>query len=246
MIQDLESLIQLQTIDARIHELTHSKAAFPKELSELEALVTKAQKECDAITIKIAAVESEKKAVQEKVKEANQSLDKSQERLNAIKTNREYDAVHSEIETFKGVIAGADSRIKHCDTEIENLTKANEEKTAELEKIKSDNEAKINELKTKISQIDVQIEEQKILRGKITVLVPKPLMRTYEHILTRKKNGKALSFVNAETHTCSSCFRVLEMQLVNEIHRGTKMLTCQNCGSIFIWDNNDGQQPSAA
>jgi predicted nucleic acid-binding Zn-ribbon protein len=35
---------------------------------------------------------------------------------------------------------------------------------------------------------------------------------------------------------------VLETQLLSEIRRGSKMITCQNCGSIFIWGDNSDEK----
>jgi predicted nucleic acid-binding Zn-ribbon protein len=235
MIHDLESLIQMQKIDVRINQLVQSQADYPKSLAWLETGVIKAKKAMDSISEKMTALEAEKKSVQEKVEDAKIALEKSQERLNSIKTNREYDAVHAEIETFKGVIAGADGRIKHIDEESEKQKLTLEASLADYEKIKGENEGKIADLKTKIASIDSSIAVLKQERGTVSVTVPKPLLRTYEHILARRKNGKVLSFVNTDTQTCSSCFKVLETQLINEIRRGTKMIACQNCGSIFIW-----------
>jgi uncharacterized protein len=238
MIHDLESLIQLQKIDDRIHQLVQSQADYPKVLAGLEAGVSKARKSVDFVLEKMAGLEGEKRSVKEKVEEAKNNLEKSQERLNSIKTNREYDAVHTEIETFKSIIAGADGRTKHIDEELEKEKQDLAANTAEFEKIKAENEAKISLLSTKISSIDSSIALQKKERDEICTGVPKPLLRTYEHILSRRKTGKVLSFVNNDTQTCSSCFKVLETQLLNEIRRGSKMILCQNCGSIFIWGDN--------
>ena len=192
----------------------------------------------NSINGKITAIEAEKVSILEKAEDAKKSLDKSQERLNSIKTNREYDAVHSEIETFNHVIAGADGRIKNCDAEIEKQKQGLEAATAEYEKVKNENEPKINELKDKLASIDSLIAAQKVERDAIVAVIPKPLLRTYDHILSRKKNGKVLSFVSLDTKKCSSCYKMLETQLINEIRRGTKMITCQNCGAIFIWEEN--------
>jgi uncharacterized protein len=247
MIHDLESLIQLQKIDVRIHQLVQSQADFPRELAELEAGVSKAKRAVDSVTEKMAALDAEKKSVLEKVEDAKTALEKSQSRLNSIKTNREYDAVHAEIETFKSVIAGADGRTKHIDDEMEKQKQVLETNTAEYERIKSENGVKIADLSSKISSIDSSIAQQKQERDAIGAAVPKPLLRTYEHILSRRKTGKVLSFVNNDTRTCSSCFKVLETQLISEIRRGTKMITCQNCGSIFIWgDDIDGKEEKPA
>lgn len=235
MLHDLESLIQLQKIDARIYQLLQSQKDYPAELAALLASVSNAKRSVDAIVEKRDGLEGEKKSILEKVEDAKNALEKSQERLNSIKTNREYDAVHSEIETFKNVIAGADSRIKHIEEDVEKQKQALDAGTVEFEKIKAENETKIADLSSKISSIDSSVSQLKKERSTISAAVPKQLLRTYEHILSRRKSGRVLSFVNNDTRTCSSCFKVLETQLINEIRRGTKLITCQNCGSIFIW-----------
>lgn len=235
MIKDLESLIQLQNIDLRIYEFIQSQKDYPKLLLDLERTVATAQKSMDSVNLQIAANLADKKAFEEKVADAKNSLEKSQQRLNLIKTNREYDAVHSEIENFKSIIAGADARMKNLAAETEKIQQSLNEHKAEYEKIKSENDSKIEELKTKISSIDSSVAALKNERAAITANISKSLLRTYEHILSRRKNAKVLSIVNNETRICSSCFKVLETQLINEIRRGTKLLTCQSCGTIFVW-----------
>jgi uncharacterized protein len=246
MIKDLESLIQLQTIDLRIHELVLSQSDLPRTLSDLKRAVATAQKAVDAVTMQLAANAAEKKSFEEKVADAKTALDKSQDRLNSIKTNKEYDAVHTEIENFKSIIAGADARMKQLSEETDKLQQSLEIHKADAEKIKTENEPKITDLTTKIATIDSTIAGIKQERGAITASMPKPLLRTYDHILSRKKNAKVLSVVNNDTRTCASCFKVLETQLINEIRRGTKLLTCQNCGAIFIWSGPEGDTKAAA
>jgi len=245
MIHDLESLLGIQKIDIKISQLIQSQADFPKNLADLEDTVSKAKSFLDTIAKKIASLETDKKTIQDKVIEAKTALDRSQDRLNSIKTNREYDAVHAEIENFKNVISGADNKIKHIDEEREKQNQALEAATIEYEKVKSDNQGKINEFKGKLSTIDSSIAALNVERVKACADVPKPALRTYEHILKRKKNGKVLSFITIDSHTCTNCFKVLETQLINEIRRGSKIMTCQNCGSIFIWENT-AENPEAS
>jgi predicted nucleic acid-binding Zn-ribbon protein len=85
----------------------------------------------------------------------------------------------------------------------------------------------------------VSIAELTARRNEIMATVPKAILRTYDYILKRRKTGQVLSFVKGDARTCSVCFKILEPQLINEIRKGAKMITCQNCGSIFIWKNED-------
>ena len=67
MIAELESLITLQRIDARIGEFVRAKGGFPATIAELEVAVKKTQDALDALTKKQADVLGQKKAVEEKI-----------------------------------------------------------------------------------------------------------------------------------------------------------------------------------
>jgi uncharacterized protein len=239
MISDLESLIRLQEIDLKISELVHAQEEFPSTISSYSSTIQTASNAVDSINKRIAEVVSEKKSLEDKISEAKSQLDKSQERLNTIKTNREYDAVHTQIENFKNVLTSGDTKLKTLAQESELLQQTLEKETAELEKIKSENEPHIAEIKGKIDTLGLSITELTSQRREIMATVPKAMLRTYDYILKRRKNGQVLSFVKGEARTCSVCYKILEPQLINEIRKGNKMIICQNCGSIFIWKNED-------
>lgn len=246
MIKDLELLVQLQSVDLSIHDQLQSQSDLPVQLSSLERSIAAATKAVESFGSQLAANAAEKKLFDEKVLDAKNALEKSQERLNSIKTNREYDAVHAEIENFKNIIAGADAKTRNLLAEADKLTIALEEKKADFDKINAENEPKIADLKSRIASIDSTVAALKREREGIAASVPKSLLRTYDHILSRKKSGKVLSYVGTDSQTCSSCFKVLETQLINEIRRGTKLLTCQNCGAIFVWGENPEEKTSSA
>jgi uncharacterized protein len=239
MHSDLESLINLQHIDARISEYAREQEGFPAALSELESINKKAQDAVETIKRKMDALSNEKKSLESSIAEAKARLDKSQDLLNTIKTNREYDAAHTQIENFKTMIITGDVKIKKIDQDSAELQQSLETKQTEMEKTVSDNAAKIAELKSKIDTINGSIAEVTSKRDDVVKTVSKTLLRTYNHILKHRKSGQVLSFVNSSDRTCSVCFKILEAQLVNEIRKSDKIIICQNCGSIFVWKNDD-------
>jgi uncharacterized protein len=238
MIPELEALVKLQEIDAKVSELVCSKEKFPQALAELETALKKAQDTVDSLVKKQNAILGEKKKEEAKISEAVAQLDKSQEILNTIKTNREYDAIHTQIENFKQIVSGGDSRLRKFDAESSEIQKAIDAAVSGLTKIKAENDPKIEEIRKSMESIDASIEQASTGRPEIVAMVPKHLLRTYEHILKRRKNGKVLSFVNNESKTCGVCYKILEAQLVNEIRKSNEVIICQNCGSIFVWQEN--------
>ena len=239
MHSDLALLINLQRIDARINELTRDREVFPTSISQFEDAIQKARATVDGLTKKLEALLQGKKTLEESITDAKAHLDKSQDLLNTIKTNREYDAVHTQIENFKSVVSNSDSKIKKFDADAGELTQSIEKAKAELEKIASDNESKIAEIKNKMDAIGASIAQMTEERNSVIKSVPKTLLRTYNYILNRRKSGRVLSYINEDERTCSVCFKILEAQLVNEIRKSDQVITCQNCGSIFVWKDND-------
>lgn len=234
MIDDLENLRVLQEIDLRIRQQELAQEQFPATVEELQTAITKSKESLEGFEAKLKKAQSEIQAFEDQIHNNRDMLEKSQSRLNSIKTNREYDAVHAEIESQKNSINNAENRKKNLLEDVEKLQQLVNEKAKEYEQIKTENEPQIEELKSKIAAIDSTIAQISKERDVVVPKISKPILRTYDLIRKKRKTGRALSNVTGKT--CAICYKVLEPQLFNEIKRGNKMILCQNCGSIFIWD----------
>jgi uncharacterized protein len=240
MIEDLIDLKQLQEIDLRIHEQELAQEQYPAAVAELQNAIDKAKTNLSSSSAKLVKAQKENASFDEQIQKSKDMLDKSQERLNSIKTNREYDAVHAEIESQKNILNHAETRKKSLLEEIEKWQGMVEKNSAELKKIEDENEPQIKDLKKKIAAINSTIAEIVKERDVVAPKISKPLLRTYDLIRKKRKTGRAVSNIST-TRTCTVCYKVLEPQLYNEIRRGLKMILCQNCGSILIWDETTPQ-----
>lgn len=239
MIQDLEYLVKLQEIDLRVREQESAKEQYPKAVADLEGRIESAREAGSAAEERLAKLASEITAAGEHADKLRDSLNKSQERLSSIQTNREYDAVHKEIEAQKALLASAESRKAALESDIEKGKAALEEAKQAYESAKAELQPQIDDLKTKIGAIDSVIAEIAAERAKVSPMVSLPTMRTYDSIRKKKKSGRAVSLVGKEK-TCGVCFMILQPQLCSEIRRGTKIILCENCGSMLIWDEAAG------
>jgi len=237
MIPDLENLIKLQEIDLRIKEQELAKEQYPAAVLDLENQIKKTQNVCTNAKSKLDQLTGSVKNIDEQTEKARESLSKSQERLSSIKTNREYDAVHKEIEAQKNLLGNSEGKKKSIEADIEKQTKIVEEAQTELEKTQSELQPQIDDLKSKIGSIDSNIAEITKERDAVSPLVSKATQRTYDSIRTKRKTGRAVSLVGSNK-TCSVCFRVLQPQLANEVRRGSKIIICESCGSMLIWDES--------
>ncbi|MDR0330508.1 MAG: C4-type zinc ribbon domain-containing protein [Chitinispirillales bacterium] len=235
MIQDLEYLIKLQDIDLRIKEQELAKEQHPAAVSSLAKQIALAEAANAAAEERLSQLMGGIKGIDDQTAALRESLDKSQERLGSIQTNREYDAVHKEIEAQKAMLAATESKKSDLEANIERHKAEYEEAQKSFENIKAELQPQIDGLEAKIGAIDSVIAEITTEREKVSPSVSLQTMRTYDAIRKKRKNGKAISLVGGNK-TCSVCFMVLQPQLCSEIRRGTKIILCESCGSMLIWD----------
>ena len=238
MVKNLKCLFELQNIDFRIIELQNSKEEFPKEAKALEDMISDKFNTIQSVTAKIEQHQGEKKRIEEQLLEAKHNLEKSTIRLNAIKTNKEYDAVHLEIETLKNMILQNEKRVQKVASEmLENESVLNEYQN-DFDKFVAEKRPVIDDLRAKISAIDSNISIIISERDKILPEIQKPYLKAYEHIRQSRKNGKVLSIISGSQRNCSICFQNLQPQVINQVRRGTNLNYCQSCGSILVWQDH--------
>lgn len=235
MSNDFRKLLELEKIDLRIIELEQSKEEYPKTVEKLEKVISDAKAGLENIEARLEDARKEKKAVEEQKANAQLSLEKSQERLNSVKTNKEYDAVHTEIETHKNILSTADKKILRFSDEIYAIENELNEAKGEYDKTVEANQPQIDELKEKIATIDSAIAEVVTERESLVPDINKRYVRTYDHIRAGRKRGVVISLVEGTHGNCSVCYQKQQPQVVNEVRKGKDIIYCQNCGSILIW-----------
>jgi predicted nucleic acid-binding Zn-ribbon protein len=57
----------------------------------------------------------------------------------------------------------------------------------------------------------------------------------YERV-RRGKGGTAVVVV--KKRACGACYKALTPQKVQEIKKGERIHTCENCGSLLFWDDS--------
>ncbi len=235
MTEGFETLTCLQEIDLKIVGIEKSREEFPEQLAELEAVLQSATSSLDALREKLGKAVKTKSDLKDQLETAKSALDRSQERLSAVKTNKEYDAVHVEMENFKHTLAGGEKRMEKISDDIAKVEAQIAEVEGEAKSRTDELTPRVTELREKIASIDSDLSEAAAERTAAAALVPKQLLRAYENVHRGKKDGRVISIVNSTDRTCQVCFQKLQPQVVNILRRGGGINHCQNCGSIMIW-----------
>jgi len=231
--EQIALLIDLQKIDQEIKTLNIKKQTLPEKASELDQDFKARKEKAEEERQGLEGLNKLHKEKESELKQGQEKLRKAKERLLEVKTNKEYQAMLTEIDT----VEKSNGRVEE---EILVLYERIDEKKGSVKSHEKDfgqylagYEEERRRIDEEIASIDGALEEQK---KKFDSLVPglRPeLLRRYEMIKGRR-NGVAV--VSARNAVCSGCNMNLRPQLYNELQRSEELICCPNCNRIIYWD----------
>lgn len=235
MSKTADFLLELQRIDYQLGELERSKDYLPDMISSLEGEIKAAEQTLHEATDNLEATRLEHKRLELRVKEKNADLERLKGQMTNIKTNKEYDALSREIDNVKNDITASEDAIIQALEAIEALGKEIEEKTAALEDVRKVNGEQLSNIRSEMASVGDKIKIKMGERENILVRLDRPLVSVYERVRRGKGAG---AVVAVKSRACSGCYKTLPPQLIQEIRRGERTITCDSCGRILIWDDD--------
>lgn len=234
MNSDLELLLQLQVIDYDIGELERSKEYLPDMIENLTREVEESKEKLSTATTQLEETRSRQKQMELEIASYETNLQKYQQQMMAIKTNKEYDALVSEIDALKNTISGHETELLQAIETADELEKQIEELNAKQEQIAENNDKQLKILREKIDTIGEKMSDKESSRNQIISSIPRPTLSAYERV-RRGRGGQAV--VAVKKRACGSCFKALTPKKVQDVKRGDRIYTCDHCGALMYWDD---------
>jgi predicted nucleic acid-binding Zn-ribbon protein len=157
------ALIELQEVDIRLDELMEERGDLPLIVHDLEAKLNDKKEVLKNVQKELKGSKISQREVELEVENAKAMLDKYEEQLYQVKTNKEYDAISLESEAAK-------QKEKEGDVELKALSEAIKEKENSIEQIEGELSALEEELasnKVELkSRMNATAKEEKLLKKK--------------------------------------------------------------------------------
>jgi uncharacterized protein len=238
MKDDLMKLLEAQEVDLKIDALMKSQVDYPEQIEFLNKEIEDLRKELDDLRQALTQAKISQQELETEIQAEREILSGKEKRLLETKTNKEYNAVQSEIEQARARINSLETELIEVMGRIENLEPRIEETQKKLEEVASLNTSQIKELKSRLDSVDTDKEKLEKERARILANVNKRLLAVYTR-LRKGRKGIAIASVNKAKFSCRGCFKHLPPQKVMEIRRGATLINCENCGRILIWDERE-------
>ncbi len=236
MPAELDQLMQLQVIDYDLGELERSKEYLPDMMENLNREITEALSKYETTKKSLEEAKIKQHKFELEIKTRQQDLEKYQQQMMSIKTNKEYDALVAQIDKLKGDIDVAETEVLNSIDQITELEKHIGDYKKQLDEVEDNNKKQLSVLKEKMDSIGDKIAAKDKERQAVLGAVPRPILSVYERV-RRGKGGDVV--VSVKRRACGACYKSLTPKKAQEIKGGGKIFTCDYCGRILYWDETE-------
>ena len=232
MLPDLQHLIHLQDIDTAIDRARRRIAEIPAVKQGLEVRSAAHAAAVQSVKDRIAATATTRREIEKEVAAVQTRLSKYKDQLMAVKTNKEYQAMQTEIATAEGLVRSQEDRLLE-------LMEVSERETADLkaaEAAMKTEQAAIAAEQTALDAEKVQQEAalQRLMseRAALTPQISRDALTVYDRVAQGRK-GQALA--EAKDGLCTICHVRMRPQVFNEVRRNDGLHQCDSCTRILYY-----------
>ena len=234
MHPQISILVKLQNSDFSIEKVEEAREEYPRRIELMKANLEVRRKTTDAEREKLEALEKERRAKERSLEQETERIKKSEEKLDTVKTNREYQAALKEIALAKELNGKNEDDIINILEELEVLKKELKEKEDSLSVTYREFEKEKKELTEKLKKFEKQLSTKKKNRERLLSEIDSEKRKMYENI---KERRHGIAVVSVKKGSCQGCYMDIPPQLYNEVQKGTDFIACPNCNRILYFPN---------
>ena len=240
MLPDLDRLIRLQELETAVHRARQALEALPAQREALEARLAEHTGRIETLDRTIAERKAARRVMEKDAAAAQSRLARFKDQLMAVKTNREYHAVQSEIENANAEIRSIEDRI------LEDMLAADElaDEVRAARQAMAEEQTAVGEEKSRLERerggFQARVERYGGDRAALAAGLDPQLLETFDTLI-RGRKGIAVSA--ARDGRCGACQVRLRPQLYNDVLRNERLFQCESCQRILHSSLEKGGSP---
>lgn len=233
MSPDIQTVIELQSLDIRILALEREVAALPRHVAEIEKALVSHQRKLEADQAALSANHKERRQLEGDVQSFEQKVSRLKDQMLEARTNEQYRAFQHEISFAEEEIRKAEDRILDLMAKSEPLEENVRAAESSLAKEKQQVDREKAEAHRRTDADKAEIERLCAERARVVAGLSTSTYAVYER--TRKKyHGQALA--EGTDGTCSACHIALRPQFHQDLKLGEELLLCESCGRLLYYN----------
>ena len=230
MHPDLEKLLDLQAKDDVLSRIDARLGEFAEEIGRLDHELARARAEVDAARRTREAGVKRKEEVESKVEGLRVLQDRRRQRLELAKTTRELQALGSELELARTVLAREEAEWFRADESVTSLEATVATAESALVEAEGAQTARRDELAAQVADVETERSAAAAARDQSASRLDRPLLQRYD----RLRRSRAPQVVVAiRNDACGACYTAIPMSRRSHIRTGFLLEGCEACGVIL-------------
>lgn len=228
--EHVKTLVILQKKEMEIRHLEADLAGIDQRIDALSEELRSYQQGVTEQEEKLAALKKNYRSNEDEVQMVEVQIGKSKEKLNAVKTNKEYQSMLKEIDELSEKSSGIEDQMLADLDRIESDENELTERKADLADAQKEIEQKQDEIRQKAEQQKAELDTLQDERNAVWSTIDEKMQQIYEKV-KRQSNGIAVAAI--VDGICQVCRINIPPQLFNELLRMDEMRMCPNCQRIM-------------
>ena len=144
----ITNLVELQEIDCRLYEINELKGDLPEKVLDQENELNVYKNENETKDARVQEIEHTSRKHNAEVEDFNVKLTKYKDQLYLVTSNKEYDALNTEIDSMKKAISESETIVLTEDEEkvsLNELIKSNTNKIESISELLEENRKELKE-----------------------------------------------------------------------------------------------------
>jgi hypothetical protein len=233
MKDQIDILVSLQEIEIESTSVNARLCSISKRLNVLSSSQNELEQRVTDETAKIEESKKKYRSHESDIKQNQVMIKRSQERLNSIKNNREYQALLKEIEELKRTNSATEELMIDCLNQIDEAEKKMVAIQEELQLVQNDIVQEQQVVGVETETAGKRLKELDRERLKMSGKIDADLLTLFQKVQSQQVRGNAV--VPVQDAVCHGCYVNIPPQMYNELQRCDKLRMCPNCQRIIYW-----------
>ncbi|MEW6684039.1 MAG: C4-type zinc ribbon domain-containing protein [Nitrospirota bacterium] len=232
MNEQLALLIRLQDLDTQLDANAEKRRQVPLLIEAATKPVEDATAELTKVKGDLDTLNRDRRDKEQDLKEREERIEKLKGRSGEIKSNKEYQAHLFEIELAQQEKGTVEERLIEMMDRAEALGRTIKEREDALAARKRDYEQERARIEAEQRAMEVETERLSADAKAVAAQLSPSNRQTYNHLKTTRKG---LAVVPLKNGACQGCRLALPPQLIADLRKNDKLLTCTYCHRILFW-----------
>jgi len=227
--EQLVLLLQLQKLDVRVRELQTAVTQLPARLDPLRKDLAKLQGMLDGERNKLNETNAWRKAQQDHIDRERDLLKQAQNKFQASKNTKEFNASSREVENKRKAIGDRETELKKVNEVAVQSSVQLEARDKDVESVRSELLANEAQLTEQLENLKSALAEATAERDAARSQVETQWIKIYDSLVAKR----GLAVAPVVKGVCRGCHMALPPQLNNILARMLTIETCPRCGRLI-------------